>query len=110
MNISHAQFSQDQLEHFCSRWQIIELALFGSFLTDRVRFDSDVDLLVTFAEDTHWSLLDHVQMEDELEKIFGRPVDLVAKKAVEQSYNWLLRQEILNSAQVIFRAYETIGT
>jgi len=38
-------------------------------------------------------------MERELEEILGRKVDLVTRAAVEESPNWLVREEILSSAQ-----------
>jgi predicted nucleotidyltransferase len=41
-------------------------------------------------------------MGDELEAIFGRKVDLIDRKGVEESRNFLRRKEILNSAQVIY--------
>jgi len=76
--------------------------LFGSVLRDNFRSDSDIDLLVTFAPDADWSLLDHVQMQQELERILGRDVDLVSKRAIERSSNWIRRQEILSTAQPIY--------
>ena len=93
---------REQLADFCRRWGIRELALFGSVLRDDFRQDSDLDVLVTFASGTDWSLLDHVRMEQELAGMLGHPIDLVSKRAVEQSHNWLRRREILNSAEVVY--------
>ena len=87
---------------FCQRWRITELAFFGSVLRADFRPDSDVDVLVTFAEDAPWSLLDEVQMVDELESIVGRTVDLVSRQAVEASPNWIRRRSILENAQVVY--------
>ena len=39
-----------------------EFALFGSVLRDDFRPDSDIDVLVTFSYDAHWSLSDWVDM------------------------------------------------
>jgi len=64
--------------------------------------DSDLDLLVTFATDAEWGLFDHVQMQQELQTLLQRSVDLISKRALERSQNWLRRQEILNTAQVLF--------
>jgi predicted nucleotidyltransferase len=94
----------NEIAEFCQRWKIQELALFGSALRDDFHPDSDVDILVAFAPDADWGLLEHVQMELELECLFGREVDLVSKRALERSENWLLRQEILNGAQILFSA------
>ena len=87
---------------FCRRWRISELALFGSVLRDDFDPDSDLDILVMFAPEADWSLLDHVRMEQELEGLLGRKIDLLSKRAVAQSHNWIRRQEILNTAEVVY--------
>ena len=93
---------KEQLEEFCRRWKIVELRVFGSALRADFRPDSDLDLLVRFAPDADWSLLDHVAMEEELSGIVGRKVDLVSQRAVERSSNWIRRKEILESAEPYF--------
>jgi uncharacterized protein len=92
---------RDKIAEFCRRWKITEFALFGSVLRDDFRPDSDVDVLVTFAPDAEWGLFDMVDMQDELEKIFGRKVDLVSRRGIEASRNYLRRKAILSSAEVI---------
>ena len=91
-----------EIAQFCRRWLIRELALFGSALRDDFDPDSDVDVLVTFSAEANWGLLDHVQMQQELQTLFRRNVDLVSRRAVERSRNWLLRNEILSTAQPFF--------
>jgi predicted nucleotidyltransferase len=93
-----------RVEAFCRKWKIAELALFGSVLRDDFRPDSDVDVLVSFAPDADWSLLDHMAMEEELAGILGRKVDLVSRRAVERSANRIRRQAILGSAEVVYAA------
>lgn len=104
MNMIQPAFplSEQDIQIFCDRWQIIELALFGSILRDDFRPDSDIDLLVTFSPKADWSLLDHAKMQQELASLLNRDVDLVSKRAIERSHNWIRRQEILNTAQVIY--------
>ncbi len=87
---------------FCRRWKIVELAVFGSAVRGELRPDSDVDLLATFAPDAAWSLFDHLRMEDELAAIIGRQVDLISRRAVERSPNWIRRRDILSSARVVY--------
>ena len=94
----------DQLNDFCRRWKISELALFGSALRDDFKPDSDVDVLVTFAEDAHWSLFDQVDMQNELTDIFGREVDFVERVAIEKSENYIRRKNILRRTEVIYAA------
>ena len=92
------------IAEFCRRWKITEFALFGSVLRDDFRPDSDVDVLVTFAPDTRYSLFDLVHMQDELQQIFGREVDLVERKAVEKSENYIRRKHILSSVEPVYVA------
>jgi len=95
---------REKLADFCRRWKITEFALFGSVLREDFRPDSDVDVLVTFAPDAEWSLFDDVDMEEELSVIFGRKVDLVSRRAVERSDNWIRRKAILSTAEPIYVA------
>ena len=90
-----------RLTEFSRRWNISELALFGSALREDFRPDSDVDLLVSFSPDARVTLFDMARMQDELKEIFGRNVDLVSKRGLENSRNYLRRKQILDSAQVI---------
>jgi predicted nucleotidyltransferase len=94
----------DAIRDFCKRWKIREFALFGSVLRDDFRPDSDVDVLVRFSDDAEWSLFDHVHMQDELGELLGRKVDLVSRRAVEQSRNPYRRHEILTTAKTIHAA------
>jgi predicted nucleotidyltransferase len=91
-----------QIADFCQRWHIRELALFGSVLRDDFRPDSDLDILVTFAPEANWSLLDHLRMERELATLLNRKIDLFSRQAVERSHNWMRRLEILNTAEVVY--------
>jgi len=93
---------QHKIAEFCRRWKIIEFAFFGSVLRADFGPESDVDVLVTFAPDARWTLFDHVDMEDELRAILGRDVDLVTRRSVERSPNYIRRKAILESAEVVY--------
>ncbi len=99
MNI---EIPKERIADFCGRWKIVELRLFGSVLRQDFRPDSDVDILVTFSRDAQWSLLDHVAMEEEASAIFGRKVDLVSRRAIERSENYIRRKAILETAQAYY--------
>lgn len=91
----------DELAAFCERWQITELALFGSVLRDDFGPESDVDVLVSFEPRVPHTLLDIVRMQEELSGMLGRKVDLIERTAVEQSRNYIRRNAILRSAETI---------
>jgi uncharacterized protein len=100
MRVSIA-IDREKIAEFCRRWKITEFALFGSVLREDFRPDSDVDVLVSFASDAHWTLFDMVHMQEELQTILGREVDLVSRRGLEASRNYLRRKAILSSAEVV---------
>ena len=101
MNKVKIKIPKAKLAEFCKRWNVSEFAIFGSALQDNFRPDSDVDVLVSFHPQAHVTLFDMARMQEELRTIFGREVDLISKRGVENSRNYLRRKAILESAQVI---------
>ncbi len=93
-----------KLAEFCRRWKITELAFFGSVLRDDFHPDSDIDLLVSFSPRAKISLFDLIRMQNELKEIFGREVDLVERRAIEKSENYIRRKSILSNTKVIYAA------
>jgi uncharacterized protein len=96
--------TDEALADFCRKWQIVRLELFGSALREDFRSDSDVDLLVTFAEEAPWSLLDIVHLEDELSDLLGRKAEIAERQAIEKSDNPFRRRRILDTAQPLYAA------
>ena len=95
---------KDRITAFCQRWKITELALFGSVLREDFRPDSDVDVLVTFSPDSDWGVEHLLDMKEELEALFGRVVDLVEKRLVEESRNYIRRKHILSHMEAVYAA------
>lgn len=102
MKLQVEAWSEDQIENFCQKWKVTEFSLFGSVLRADFRADSDLDVLVTFAPNAPWTIIDLVTMEQELASLAGREVDLVERRVIEKSQNPIRRAEILNSAQVLY--------
>ncbi len=96
------EIPSDRIVAFCERWQVSELALFGSVLRDDFGSESDIDILIEFVKEARHTLFDLVDMEEELKAIFGREVDLVERAGIEQSRNHLRRKTILRSAEMIY--------
>jgi hypothetical protein len=99
--VNHLAIRPEHLQAFCQTWQIAELALFGSVLREDFGPESDVDVLVSFQPEVSWSLFDLVAMQDQLEALFGRPMDLVEKEALRNPFR---RHTILNSREVLYAA------
>ena len=92
------------IEAFCDRWQVEEIALFGSVLRDDFGRDSDIEILIRFKTERTPGLFGIAGMERELGGLLGRRVDLVTRAAIEESRNYIRRKAILESAQVIYPA------
>jgi hypothetical protein len=95
---------EGKLSDFCRKWKIAEFALFGSVLREDFRPGSDIDVLVSFEAQARWSLIDVVEMQNELETVLGRKVDLVERSAIERSENYIRRRHILDSAEPVYVA------
>ncbi len=94
--------SEMQIREFCQRWHVREMSLFGSVLRSDFRADSDVNVLVDFAPSCRPTLIDLGRMQAELEAAFGRKVDLLTRKGVEDSRNPYRKQSILSSSRVVY--------
>ncbi|MDE0123388.1 MAG: nucleotidyltransferase family protein [Bryobacterales bacterium] len=92
------------IEAFCDRWQLQELALFGSVLRDDFGPDSDIDILVRFRTQRTPGLFGFAEMERELAELLGRRVDLVHRPAIKGSRNYIRRKAILGSARIVYAA------
>lgn len=98
---SNFEIPLDEIEAFCRKWKIKEFALFGSVLREDFRPDSDVDVLVTFEPDGGFTFENFVEIQEEIEGIFGRKVDLVEKGHIRNPFR---RYEILTTKEVVYAA------
>ena len=97
----HIQIDRERIAEFCAKWKIGEFAFFGSVLGGDFGADSDIDVLITFEPDIPWSLYDWMDMIEELQRIFGRRVDLVEKTGLRNPFR---RKAILDSCEVVYAA------
>jgi len=91
------RISLDKLVAWCQRAPVKRLWVFGSVLADW-KPESDLDLLVEFLPGQEPDLLGRLDLQDELEELLGRPVDLIPQEAVTNPFRrqriWSTRQEI----------------
>ena len=73
-------------------YDLESLSVFGSYVRDEQRPDSDLDLLVDL--DENHSLLDRIAITQELEEYLGCKVDVLSPRALHK----LIRDEILHEA------------
>ena len=97
---SNVLFDRNRIADFCRRWNVVELAVFGSVARGNFREDSDIDVMVTFSREAHIGLFSLARMENELSAMFNHKVDLVTKGGLKP----LIRDEILAQAEVLYAA------
>lgn len=100
----HITIPMKEIEEFCRRNHIRSFGLFGSALREDFGPGSDIDVLVEFEPSYSPGLMELVEMQEELTRIFGQKVDLVERQAVEKSENYIRRQHILESVEPIYVA------
>jgi hypothetical protein len=92
---------REALAEFCRKWRVRELSIFGSALRDDFGPESDLDFLVSFQPGTPLNIDGLLDMKEELETLFGRPVDLIEKEALRNPWR---KYEILRTREVIYAA------
>lgn len=93
----------DHIAALCQKYGVRELSVFGSLLRADFRPESDIDFLVVFDDDDLGPWMQRLlNMEEELRVMLGRDVDLVPKESIVKSENWIRRNHVLSTAQVIY--------
>jgi len=95
---------RDALAATCRRYGVARLEVFGSAArgTDFDRSRSDADFLVTFKPAARNDLAAFADLKEALERLLGRPVDLVEREVVEGSRNFIRRRAILKEAETLY--------
>ncbi|MDD2500440.1 MAG: nucleotidyltransferase family protein [Geobacter sp.] len=70
----------------------VKVGVFGSYARDEARVDSDLDLMVWFAEQK--SLLGVIRLERELSELLGIKIDLLTEQAISPYLVDRIRQEL----------------
>jgi predicted nucleotidyltransferase len=98
--ISGVQLPVDRIADVCRRYDVHELAVFGSAVRGDIRPDSDIDILVEFQSNARVGLVKFASLSEELESLLGRRVDLVTKGGLKPR----VRPYVLREAQVVYAA------
>ena len=83
-------------------FQISSIWIFGSATRENFTEESDIDLVVDFKHETRTTLLTLALLQTDLEKAFGRKVDLITLKAIDDFMNPILKQEVLSTMVKIY--------
>ena len=77
---------------------IEKVSLFGSFLRDKTKNDSDVDILVEFKPTATIGFFEFVRFQRRLSNLLGKKVDLLTPEAISK----FLREKILKEAEIVY--------
>ncbi len=101
MNGSQVQVDVQRIGDFCRRWGLRELAIFGSAVRRTMQPRSDVDVLIELPRGRFPDIDEWEAMRAELSKLFGRTVDLVSSRGIENPF---LRHHIMTNREVLYAA------
>jgi hypothetical protein len=86
----------------CKKYRVKQLHAFGSVLNQGTREGGDVDFLVEFSpEDFNGAFDRFMDLKEELEKLLGRPVDLVSARRFR---NPIFEKEVKKTKRLIYAA------
>lgn len=92
------QKSKRKIAEICRKYQIRELALFGSQVRGEASEKSDFDFLVEFEPEARIGFITLGKIQEELENIVQTQVDLVPKDGLKP----LIRKPVLSEAEIIY--------
>jgi len=75
------------------KYKVKEIGVFGSFVRGETKASSDIDILVEFSEPV--GLFKFMELEEYLEELLGRKVDLVSKKALKPIIGKYIMEEVI---------------
>lgn len=101
MQLDDLNLDIDRLADLCRRYGIAKMEVFGSFATGEAGENSDLDILVSFLPAADVGL-EFVALQQELESLLGRRVDLLTRQSVEQSPNRYFRRYALANTRVLY--------
>lgn len=84
----------------CEIHKVKSLYAFGSVLTDKFNSESDIDLIVDFANISVEDYADnYFDFKFSLQNILKRPIDLLEEKAIKNPY---FRQSVNQQRQLVY--------
>ena len=88
-----------EVQRICTKYQIIELSIFGSALREDFNEDSDIDLLVSYHASSAIDLIDEFHIQNEFTQVLNRKIDILA---IDDLTNPIRRRKILESREIIY--------
>ncbi len=84
---------RQQIPHLAEQYQVVTLEVFGSYVRNEQRRNSDLDVLITFSKPP--SLLKFIRLENYLSDCLGVKVDLVMKDSLKPHIGRVILREAI---------------
>lgn len=81
---------KEEVQH---KYKVIELGIFGSFVRGEQKKRSDIDILVEYSELP--DLLKLIELENRLQKLLKRKVDLIEKSGIRTELKERILKEVV---------------
>ena len=93
---------REEIAALCRELGVLRLDVFGSAVTDDFDVErSDVDVLVEFGPAAKGGIRTYFALKNGLERILGRPVDVVSGRAVRNPY---FRNHVMTTREHFYAA------
>jgi len=93
---------QDEIRAICEQLSVARLDLFGSATTDEFNDESDLDFIVDFQPNQSNLLDKFLSLQNHLQKLFNRKIDLITGKSIRNPY---LKLSIEKTRKNVFASY-----
>ena len=78
------------------KFEVKNIGIFGSYIKEEEKKESDLDILVEFKKSANLSLLDFIKFENYLSEILRIKVDLVEKSVLKPRIGRHILEEVVN--------------
>jgi predicted nucleotidyltransferase len=90
----------EQIKRLCNKHDVRSLFAFGSVVSDQLKADSDIDLVVDIDNNDPIDYTDnYFALKFELEDMLKRPIDLLEAKALNNPF---LKKQIDNTKVLVY--------
>lgn len=84
-----------QKPFLAKEYGVVEVGVFGSYVRQEQRPDSDIDILIELEEPIHISLIDLVELEYYLSRLLDAKVDLTLKQNLRKRIGRRILDEMI---------------
>ena len=101
MKLPKIEINEKLLIQIAQNFRVKEMYFFGSVLGNDFNEKSDIDIMITFQNDVHYSCFELFELCEKFKAALNRPINLIEKESLKNPYR---RNGILKTARRIYAA------